>query len=288
MEDFIKQLSFDTQNPFDFPDSIFSKEFKNLPNPIKVDFTNKFFQHWIVWAHQGEIDTTIVYPLILQNLIDKKYDRYFRSTSEFAQQYLQKMITEENEHAEHFLHLLQTLYPNETLIPTKQQLVVNSMKLAKTVDIKSLEELLLHYYVGECYLWAAFYLIYKQTANPKKKKLFQKLLVEESQHNNNIYKVFKQILPHVDLSTEQVFNKISTTRLFSLPFVLSYFDASTDMLKQKRYIRLVYDSPWHKQFNMLVIKKWYQLFSLLFPAVSFNEFATTVNANELEWLTVTD
>jgi hypothetical protein len=47
---------------------------------------------------------------------------------------------------------------------------------------------------------------------------------------------------------------------------------------------LVYNHSWHHEFNKIFLKKCFQLYKLFYSEMTFDEFFTMINKNELDWL----
>ena len=284
VDNLIDASSFDPLDPFDIRQEIFSDRFKNSSMVVYDEFLFDFYYKWLLNTYYNEIEATIAYPVILNNIKNNKYDQCTSSLT--AEQltticgYFKKMVGQEIEHADHFLQLLNAVYGEEVVSKSinDRSLTVNTIAFRSRAESSNLIELMIRYYTGECYLWCTFYQVYRRTHALDRKRLFKKLLVEESQHNNSIYKFIKQIKNNVNLHPEYFVKVCRDQRYFGLDFVQSYFKLpDTNTTKDKVMLQLVYDSPWNKEFNALVIKKYYQLFELLYPHISIEEFTKMVN-----------
>jgi len=148
--------------------------------------------------------------------------------------------------------------------------------------------LLLFYYIGECHLWTCFYQIYKETSDSHTSKIFKKILVEEAQHINHHYKLTKKIKDKISIDLSIIIEECRALRYFGLEFIKREFKIDDVNTKKDHYfLELVYDSQWHREFNQIVIKKWYQLFGILYPDISIDEFTNIVNQNNGTWASST-
>jgi len=265
MNELISQLEFDPKNPFDLDTDI-----------VPDRFIQGFYNSYLLYCYTGEYQTTIMYPTILTNLKTKKYEQYIGSFNqeerEQLYQYFNKMIQDETEHTDHFLIMLNKINPQYIdldLLKHESQSYVENTDLVK---------LLSFIYVGECYLWVSFFQIYKTSISTNKKCIFKKLLVEESQHNNNILKFLKKIKPMITLSKDEYIDVVKENRLMNLLYIQQQFKISdANSAAFKKVVQFVYNNAWHDKFNELLVKKTYQLSAVLFPEMSFEEFKVAVN-----------
>jgi rubrerythrin len=290
MNELISQLEFDPTNPFDLSKSIFSNNLETLTKHLEFDFVKEFYNSYVMHCYDAEFTATTVYPMILQRLQTNQYNDYLMKLNDNEKdqifQYFIKMIQDETEHATCFYDIIKKInYDLAAHTINKQRLQAIESYDRHSVETTDLIRLLILYYLGECYLWSSFYLIYKQTSNEKKKQLFKKLLVEESQHNNNILKFVKKIQHNINLPNQYFLDTVKDLRLFGLPFTRQVFKLNADdSIANKKIIQLVYNTEWHKQFNQLYLKKTYKLNQVLNPDMSFNEFQSTINHTESAWL----
>ena len=265
MNELISQLEFDPKNPFDLNVDI-----------VPERFVRNFYNEYLLFCYTSEYETTIIYPAVLNNLKNKRYEKYIGSLSQSEReqiyQYFEKMINDETEHTDHFSIILNKMNPQYIdldLLKHESQLMVENTDLVK---------LLSTIYVGECYLWVSFFQIYKTTTNTNKKYIFKKLLVEESQHNNNILKFLKKIKSTITLTKDEYINDVKKNRLMNLLHIQKEFKIpNANSVAFKKVLQLVYNNPWHNKFNDLMIKKTYQLCAVLFPETTFEEFKAAVN-----------
>jgi rubrerythrin len=284
----IREMNFNPVDPFDIKKDIFPVKFKKIPN--YNSFLEDFYRSWLMFTFFGEFDTTIGYPELLKGIKNGKYNQYLSdfSSDEHAQlcNYFSEMIREENEHTEYLLNFVKTIYGDSVT----EELSDEVLDLARTTALDQVEntdlvKMLVRYYAGECYLWTCFYQIYKQTHDPDKRKVFKKVLVEEAQHNNKIYKLVKRIKHNVTIDLMPWFIEFCQRyRYFGFIFVKDHFKLNDENTrKDHAIIELVYDTEWHAEFNQLLIKKCYQMFGILYPNISIEEFTNLVNQNNGAW-----
>jgi hypothetical protein len=274
------------KNPFCLTQSIFSDRCKKFLNVSYDSFVEEFFYDWICFAQTGEFETTIAYPEILHNIKTGKYNDIIKNLDTNSKlvlyQYFDRMIIDENNHSDFINSFVHSIY-NKTIPVETLHLIERDTK--QLIATATLDSLLTRYYIGECYLWTGFYLIYKQTDNSDIKKLFHKLLVDESHHNNNIYKFFKKIKHNIRLDNIEFINNTSNLKYFGHPFVVKKLGLFSDNSKKaKWWNELVYNHSWHHEFNKIFLKKCFQLYKLFYSEMTFDEFFTMINKNELDWL----
>ncbi|CAB4133504.1 Rubrerythrin [uncultured Caudovirales phage] len=281
IDELINQTSFDLSDPFDLRQDIFSPQFKKLNS--YNDFLKEFYLEFLVWAYNGEVQTTIAYPLILENIRKNNYKHYFDGISEeetiTLSNYFVDMVKEEQEHSLHFFNILKNMY-GEELIQVKSDSPEKKLNLAESIEHNDFIKLLITYYTGECYLWTIFYKIYKQTHNENIRKVFKKLLVEEAQHNNKIYKLLKKISKNVQIDKTYFAEVCKSDRYFGLDFVKKKFVlADNNDKKTEKTLKLLYNNDWSRDFTTILTKKWYQLFEVLYPTISLEEFTKLIYQN---------
>jgi rubrerythrin len=274
------------QNPFFLKESIFSNRFKQVLNSSYNEFVEEFFYDWICFALKGEFETTIAYPKILHNLKSGKYNSIIKNLNpdnkQRLYQYFDNMIVDEQNHTNFIDKLLLDTY-NKSVSKKTLNLIAHDTK--KLIENSNLISLLIRYYVGECYLWTGFYLIYRQTENPEIKKLFHKLVVDESHHNNNIYKFFKLIKNNIDLDSTEFIKNTSNLKYFGISYTVKKLGLSnTNTKKDKWWNELVYNYEWQHNFNEIFLKKCFQLYEVLYPETTFKDFFESINKNELDWI----
>lgn len=281
----IKESTFNPLDPFDIKKDIFPNKFKKMSGYNK--FLENFYRHWFLWSFNGEFESTIVYSGIIDRMKNGKYANYLSDFSAndltHLYNYFTKMISEEVEHTDHFLNFINTIYGDSVI---SDDMLESACKDAQyRVENTEFTELLLFYYIGECYLWVCFYQIYKKTVDPDSRKIFKKLLVEEAQHNNNHYKIMKKIKNKITVDSLSYFIDWSRRlRYFGMEFVKIEFKLNdNDTKKDHQILELIYNSQWHREFNQLLIKKWYQLSRILYPNISIEEFTVMINHNDGKW-----
>jgi rubrerythrin len=115
-------------------------------------------------------------------------------------------------------------------------------------------------------------------------KVFKKILVEEAQHNNHHYKLMKKIKDKIEIDLSLIVDTCRDYRHFGLEFVKREFAIADANTKKDHYILdLIYNSQFHREFNQLAIKKYYQLIKILYPAISLDDFTVMVNHNDGPW-----
>ena len=266
MHDIISQLNFDPKNPFDLDTDI-----------VPDRFIQGFYNEYLLHCYSDEYFTTILYPAILNNLKTKQYEQYIGSFNqqerEQLYQYFDKMIQDETEHTDQFLIMLNKINPQDVDLNWLKQ------KSQSMIENTDLVKLLSKVYVRECYVWVSFFQIYKTSTSDDKKRIFKKLLVEESQHNNNILKFLKKIKQTtVALTKDEYIDFVKEDRLMNLLYIqheCKIPDANSAAFK--KVVQFVYNNAWHDKFNELLIKKTYQLSAVLFPEITFEEFKSAVN-----------
>jgi len=273
-------------NPLFLQNSIFSNKFKKSIGSKYNEFADDFFCNWVYHIYLSEQETTIAYPEILDNIKKGTYQKFLANIGSkenlAIHQYFEKMIEDENDHAIIFNQLL---HNNFNIIVTENEI----QKLIDNVDYKfatsDLIKLLIDYYIGECYAWTGFYFIYKQTTDPDVKKLFHRLVVDETHHNNNIYKFLKIIKNNANFNNEFFVSNTKRLRFFGLQFVKDRLNLpDTNTKKDQWWNNLIYNYQWHWDFNRIFLKKCYQLYQLFNPEVTFEDFFNLINKNELDWL----
>ena len=282
IDQLINEINFNPVDPFALKTDLFSNKAKNLISEYD-QFLENFYRAWLIWTFSGEFHSTIVYPGIIDGIKNKKYEKYLSDLSVTEQEqlceYFTKIANEETEHTDIFLSLIKKIYVNSDIEEISDDSLELSRKDAQNrVENTDLIELLFLYYIGECYLWTCFYQIYKKTSDSGIRDIFKKILVDEAQHNNNHYKLLKKIKNRITTDASCYIEWCRVMRYFGLDFVKKQFNLNNDRIKKDYYfIKIIYDSPWHKEFNQLVIKKWYQLFEILYPNISLDEFTIMIN-----------
>jgi rubrerythrin len=290
MQELISQIEFDVNNPAAFEHSIFPDQLIKLTRHLDYDFATEFYSDYLVYCYNAEFIATIAYPLILKRIKEQQYEKYLHELTELDRQqvyqYFDQMIQDEQEHADYFFAILHKVNPALAhKITNTETLQANSLIHKHTVESTDLVQLLVTYYIGECYLWVSFYQIYKLTQDLDKKKIFKKLLVEEAQHNNNILKILKKIQPKISLTQEQFVSLANDSRLFGLAFTKNKFHLNAmNSIANQKIMQLIYNTSWHKQFNQIYLKKTYQLYQILYPESQFEQFQSAVNQHESAWL----
>jgi rubrerythrin len=289
IDQLIRGLDFNPQDPFDIKKDIFSKRLTKSSAGFHDKFVHDFYRHWILWTFDGEFDAATSYPIILSKIQNNQYGKYLADLSESDVGklcgYFNKMIRDEVEHTTKFVEVIKSVYSESASAVVGDDVLSEKLvKCTENANSSDLIDFLCGFYNGECYVWVALYKFYKSTESTSKKNFLKTLLVEESQHNNNIYKFLKHIRQKNTISPECFVESMRKYRLCCLDFVKQQYSLSdTGTKKDKSIVQLVYDSEWHRDFNRLVIKKIYQVFGMLYPDITLEEFINMVNEHD-EWL----
>lgn len=259
---------------FNLKQDIFSPQFKNL------NLYEKFYQEWVMSAYIAELDATTMYPIIQERIKNKVYDLSYFSNIENQeiQNYLANMHADESEHADYFKSILYSIHGNTVQLPTEDSLEKGHWN-------NDMEKTLMYYYIGECHLWVSFYKLYLDTIDPEVKKSIKKLLVDESHHNNNIYKIFKKIQPTIRTDLNWFVGQVLNYRYFGFLNMKPKFGLyDLDNKKNQKMLEFIYNIPWQHHFNQLLIKKLYKAVGLLYPNISKKEFINMVYGQDGSWV----
>ena len=283
----IKNQTFNPLDPFDIKKDLFSNKAKQ-----RLDYNNfleKFYRNWLLWTFNGEFESTIIYPGIIDGIKNKKYEKYFVNLSVDEKTFMidsfSKIFKDETEHTEHFLNFLKTIYGDSIAESTSNAALELTRRSAlHKIENRDFIELLMFYYIGECHLWTCFYQIYKETTDSHTSKIFKKILVEEAQHSNHHYKLMKKIKDKINIDLSLIVDECRHLRYFGLEFIKREFKINDVDAKKDHYIlELIYNSSWNREFNQIVIKKWYQLVRILYPTTSLDEFTAMINQHDGTW-----
>ena len=269
-------------NPLYITQDIFSPKAKNLPN--YSTFIESFYPNWIALALLAELDATRMYPIVQDRIKNNKYvvNTEYKEDVNLLVNQLSVMHDDEEEHSKVFENLL--------INSNKQKLFYSGDDITKISmehwDV-SLVNTLTHYYIGESYLFVCFYKIYKSTTDANIKAQIKKLLIDESNHNTNIYKILKKIQPSVQLDKEYFLLRSKTFRYFNSFFVFDFFgmsDVPTPLSdRDKAILKTVYNNEWQKEFTRYYLKKLHKLIILFYPHISKNDLAKMIYEDEMEW-----
>jgi rubrerythrin len=259
----------------DLERDIFSTQFK------KSNLYNTFYQEWIMSAYTAELDATTMYPVIQDRIKNKIYDLSQFSAEENQEilNYLSNMHTDEAEHADYFKSILESIHGKSLKLPSVDD-------LPKTHWDHSMERTLMYYYIGECHLWVSFYKMYLDTTNPIEKKSIKQLLVDESQHNNNIYKILKKIKGSIHTDINWFIDQVLPYRYFGFINIRPKFSLyDLDSKKNQKMLQFIYDTKWQHHFNQLFVKKLYKAVTVLYPTISREQFINMVYGQDGSWVT---
>ena len=277
----IKELTFNPINPYDLKEDIFSPKLKTVI-PDYDQFLENFYREWLLWIFDGEFEGKIVYPRIIDKIENGEYANYLSNLSvdekTFMVDSLSKISKDEVEHAEYFLNFIKTIYGDSVTEAISSDIVLDLARTSALQKVENMDliELLFLYYIGECHLWVCFYQIYKETTDPNKRSIFKKILGEESRHIDSHFKIIKKIKNKITTDSSCYIHWCRNLRYFGLQFVEREFN-NVDSIKEQYIRKLIYNSHWHKEFNQILIKKCYQLFEILYPDISIDEFTIIVN-----------
>jgi hypothetical protein len=268
-------------DPFEIQLPIFNNSFCKNKNVDIDDLHQRFYCSWLRWVYDAELESSIIYPIIAERIRNSITDTFLDSIEHKQKQilcnYLDQMGHEEGEHFTHFGNLLSDTY-REKVRDVISDEYVEKQKISLNIKGNSTNPflLLLLYYSGECYFWAAYYLFYKNTKNKSLQKIIQKLLVEEAQHNNRIYKIFKNYKNLIAFDSDEYINTCNQYRYLNLCFTLDEFDINKS-IPDKIIVNNIYYNDFQKNFNQLVIKKWHQLYAIFHPEVDLDTFTSLIN-----------
>jgi rubrerythrin len=244
-------------------------------------FENEFICNWLYNTYLGEYETTLVYPA-LRNNFEQNYYHDLNLTHESQNlicQYFDRMIHDEEVHAKMLLDFLKNNFNKDV-----SQHDLNSTKIQAQDRLKNcdLTQLLTRYYVGECYLWTGFYLIYKNCQNQQTAKMFHRLVVDESHHNNNIFKIYQKLNNSIKLEDDNYVDQVTELRYFGLGFIKNFFELNDDTSKKSKwFLNLIYDHDWQRQFNLIFLKKTFKLYSLFNPKSDLDSYCRIINKHVL-------
>lgn len=269
---------------FNFHEPIFSNLLEQSLQQKYENFSFDFLSDWIYSTYLGEYETTIAYPKILDNFQTNFYNQQICLNEEERCQvakYLNRMIEDENEHTFLLQQFLKQNFNKDVAYNTIEEIEKNTITL---VDNTNLSDLLVRYYVGECYLWTSFYLIYRNIENIKLKNLFHQLVVDESHHNNNIYKIYKKLKNQIKFDQDHYLTEVTNLRYFGLKFVKNQFNLGDENSKKSQWwLKLIYNHQWQQKFNLIFLKKTYKLYELFYSDSNFDNYTKIINKNESSW-----
>jgi rubrerythrin len=264
-----------------FNTPIFSNRAINSIEKKYDQFENTFICRWLYDIYLGEYETTLAYP-ILRNNFEQNYYQNIDLTDENKKligQYFDRMIHDETVHSQLLLDLLKNNF-NKDVLP-HDLITIKKQTLDRLRDY-SLTQLLTRYYVGECCLWTGFYLLYKNCSDNQTAKIFHRLVVDESHHNNNIFKIYQKLFSSVELENNSYISYVTELRYFGLGFVKSFFKLNDETSKNSRWVlNLIYNHDWQSQFNLIFLKKTFKLYSLFNPESDFDSYCRIINKDVL-------
>jgi rubrerythrin len=254
---------------------IFSNNLKKILPQKHSNFVEEFFYEWLYNTYLGEFETTIAYPKLLAQFKNNQHMVLPDSDLHDICGYFDKMIEDETEHAALLEKLIDQYFNKSIKLEDLQK--VRTETLSK-LDTSELTNSLTYYYVGECCLWTGFYLMYKNCKDDKIAKIFHHLLVDESHHHNNIFKIYKKIKHNTKLDIFYFINEVRHLKYFGFHYVKKVFEFG-DSINEKNTVqlRLIYNQEWQKKFDSIFLKKTYKLYELFNPESNFNNYCQMVN-----------
>jgi rubrerythrin len=264
-----------------FNTPIFSNRAINSLGNKYDQFENEFICNWLYNTYLGEYETTLAYPTLRSNF-EQNYYQNLNLTDESEKlicQYFDRMIHDETVHAQLLLDLLKNNFNKDVL---QHDLITTEKQTLDRLKDYSLTQLLTRYYVGECYLWTGFYLIYKNCSDNQTAKIFHRLVVDESHHNNNIFKIYQKLFNSIELEDNSYIDQVTELRCFGLGFVKNFFELSDNTSKKSRwFLNLIYNHDWQRQFNLIFLKKTFKLYSLFNPNIDLDNYCKIINKDML-------
>jgi rubrerythrin len=273
----------DKNYQLDLGAAIFSDNFTKLTEKLlpSSKFSKDYISDWVYAMYIGEYDTTIVYPQMLKNFVTNSYQNQIGILNDIDIQditrYFDKMIKDENDHTA----LLETVLEKTfSRTPNQNDFKICDADMSYRLSNFDLSHMLTYYYVGECCIWTGFYLLYKNNNNPVLNKIFHKLIVDESHHNNNFYKIFKKIKTRLRFNKKYYIHRVRCLRYLHLGYLQNMFQFEDNNTKKSSWwIKTIFGHNWQQQYNTIFIKKCYKVYEIYHPNCTFEEFTNIINFN---------
>lgn len=268
----------DPLNPFSLANSIFSDRTKQAMKSKFDTFAGDFFIRYLSDTYTSEYFATLAYPILHQRIQNGYYSDTLGTLTEKESndinKYFSRLIEDETVHCAMLKNLLGR-YHVEVSDDTICQLNEYSQN---ELDTKELFRSLALFYVGECYLWVGFYMIYKETQDPDLKQIFHRFLIDETQHNYGIRQIFKIIKNRINFDSTY-YNKIVTMKkYFGLESVRSTLNLPGTGSKQDTWWeQIIFDSKLQQDFNERFIKKCYQGISIFDSTIDYDSYKSLIN-----------
>jgi len=264
-----------------FNTPIFSdRAIKSLGNKY-YQFENEFISNWLYNTYLGEYETTLAYPKLRSNF-EQNYYQNFNLTIEskkIISQYFDRMIHDETVHAQLLLNLIKSNFNINVL---QHDIIKTEKQTFDRLRDNNLTQLLTKYYVGECYLWTGFYLTYKNCQDAETAKIFHRLVVDESHHNNNILKIYKKLQTSICFDNNNFLSEVKDLRYFELWYVKKFLNLPEETSKKSQWwLKLIYEHEWQQKFNLIFLKKTFKLYELFNPDSDLDNYCKIINKDVL-------
>ena len=254
---------------------IFSQNLKNHLQQKYNSFENGIICDWLYTTYLGEYESTIAYPKILHSFQFDQTINLSNLDRNRICKYLTQMIDDETDHTQILFRVLSEKFNLEL---NQDDLVGIQNKTSDLFNQFELPTLLLYYYIGECNLWTGFFLMHKNSKDVKISKIFHRLLVDESHHHNNIFKIFQKLGNSISFNNDYFLDEVRFFRYFGLAYVKNFFNLNNVTSQQTNWwLKLIYNHEWQQNFNLIFLKKTYRLYELFNKNSNFDNYQQIVN-----------
>jgi hypothetical protein len=191
------------------------------------------------------------------------------------------MISDETEHAQLLIDFLKNKF-NRDVLP--HDLVRTEKRTLDSLRDYSLTQLLSKYYIGECCIWTGLYLTYKNCLDNQTTNILHRLVVDESHHYNNIFKMYQKLFKSnsIELDNNRYISYVTELRYFGLGSVKGFFKLNNETSRHsKSVLNLIYNHDWQSQFNLIFLKKTFKLYSMFNPECDWESYRSIINKDVL-------
>lgn len=257
---------------------MFTDKFKTAMNSKFEQFASDFFTAYMSDTYISEYFATLAYPILHQR-IQNGY--YFDTLGQLEEKevndvdkYFSKLIEDETIHCAMLKDLLSRYGIN---ISTND--IAQTDEYSKTeLDTKDLFRSLALFYIGECSLWTGFYIIYRETQDQNLKEIFHRFLIDETQHNYAIRKIFRIIKNRIPFDSNYYNSIVARKKYFGLEAAwrkLNLHGAKTK--KDIWWEQILFNSDLQQDFNERFLKKCYQGLVIFDPTINMADYKKLIN-----------
>jgi rubrerythrin len=275
---FDKLLKVNQSNFFELDINTFANLQEVLSPKLYKKFTQTNEAYWLADTYFMEVSASIMYQHLANQIKDS--GEFSPEDTSYMFQYLLEISQEEQTHADMLKQIICDII-GEDIQEHYTDPDTISLVLARNKD-KTIQQIIVEYYVGESSLLSVYHILYKHTTNIEKKKVLQQLMIDESKHQQLALTIIdKSVSKLTSNQKEQLLDwfleQSSSVARYQIEFFRRYFRITSNNKLKQELVNKAYSGDFEEIYRASVNSKLFKYIERSDHKIDFQTFVTLVD-----------